>query len=349
MDQPDIEGKRLALEGALDLESVRPASLRVCEASGGELEVRLEIPGVVKWTFPVVWSDYPSRRVFAFGGGAGFALEEGRRSRPDGIYVAADIAKPLAVDLRKWGVNHADLNGRLFLAGNGFYISREPLISTHRNPVTEPGLFTAKASRIVRSLLAERDKLWTQDGLVSATQTSRGYVSRILQALVNEAYVEKIEGDGRQFHYRLSEFDRLLDAWVREDKFSKRVKRIEYSMLAGNPLEIASQVRDALDGSPYYFTQWIAAWLRKPYTTPPVVSVYVSSAVASRFSLGRKVSGGGNLWLLVPEDSGVFQGNRYVEEFPLVADPQIYLDLAGVGLRGPEAAEALRNWEGFAR
>jgi len=52
---------------------------------------------------------------------------------------------------------------------------------------------------------------------------------------------------------------------------------------------------------------------------------------------------------LVPEDRGVFQGNQLVDGFQLVCDVQIYLDLVGSGLRGPEAADALRQWEGFAK
>jgi len=348
-DYPDIESRRIALEEALALESVRPASLRVNKRSGRDLEVGLTIPGVEEQIFLVQWTDYPSRKGFA-GAGASDSEAWGDRTSPNNsLYVAADIGKPLATDLRQWRVNHADLNGRLFLVGEGYYINREPLISKHGNPVSEPSLFTAKASRTVRFLLAERKTLWTQDEIVSSTQTSRGYVSRILGTLVNEGYVEKARYSGRQASYRLRDFDGLLDAWAREDKFSKRVKRVEYSLLANDPMEIASEVREALEGGPYYFTQWIAAWFRKPYTTPPVVSVYVPASVVPRFPIGRKVSGGGNLWLLVPEDSGVFQANRYVDGFPLVCDPQIYLDLIGSGLRGPEAADALRQWEGFAR
>jgi hypothetical protein len=33
----------------------------------------------------------------------------------------------------------------------------------------------------------------------------------------------------------------------------------------------------------------------------------------------------------------------------LVSDAQIYLDLQRTGLRGPDAAAALREWEGFCR
>jgi len=348
-DYPDIDSRRTALEEALALESVDPASLRVSKRSGRDLEVRLTIPGVDEQIFLVQWTDYPSRKGFAGAGASDSDVRGDRTSPKNSLYVAADIGKPLAADLRQWRVNHADLNGRLFLSGDGFYIHREPLIDQHRNPVAEPSVFTAKACRIVRYLLTEKDMLWTQDELVGCTQNSRGYVSRILGTLVNEGYVEKVESGGRQHHYRLREFDRLLDAWAREDSFPKRVKRVEYSLLANDPMEIAGQVREALEGGPYYFTQWIAAWLRKPYTTPPVVSVYVPASVVPRFPIGRKVSGGGNLWLLVPEDSGVFQANRYVDGFPLVCDPQIYLDLIGSGLRGPEAADALRQWGGFAK
>jgi hypothetical protein len=38
-----------------------------------------------------------------------------------------------------------------------------------------------------------------------------------------------------------------------------------------------------------------------------------------------------------------------VSGLPLVSDAQIYLDLLKTGLRGPDQAEALRNWEGFWR
>jgi len=345
----DSEAKLRALEDALNIESLHPTSLRVGKRANGALEVRVDVPGGQKQVLPVLWTDSPSRKIFA---------ERDERVTSDGLfqgldfeqlYVAADIAKPLAADLRRWRVNHADLNGRLFLAGDGYYIAREPLITKHRNPVSEPSLFTAKASRIVRFILSWRSTLWTQDELIAYTQTSRGYVSRILGTLIDGGYVEKTRYSGRQASYRLKDFDRLLDAWVREDNLLKRVRRVEYSVLASDPMEIASQVRDALQGSPFFFTQWIAAWLRKPYTTPPIVSLYAPEDVASRFELGREVSSGGNLWLLVPEDIGVFQGNQSVDDFPLVCDPQIYLDLIGSGLRGPEAADALREWEGFAK
>lgn len=345
----EVESRGQALERALNLEPLHPLSpARVGKSTKDGLEVRLDAFGGQKHILPVIWSDSPSRKTFA-------DYEE--RISNDGfspglnfkkIYVAANIPDPLAADLRRWQVNHADLNGRLFLLLDGLYINRSPLISKHRNPVAETSLFTAKASRIPRLLLSARKKIWTQDELVDQSKTSRGYVSRLLKVLANEGYVTINPSSGRQVFYQLKDFDRLLDAWVQADEANKRIKRVEYSILASGPADVARLVRDALDGTTYCFTQWIAAWLRKPYTTPPVVSAYVTDAHVERFSLGREVSSGGNLWLLVPEDPGVFQGGQIADGFSLASDAQIYLDLINAGLRGPEAAQALRSWEGFA-
>jgi len=95
------------------------------------------------------------------------------------------------------------------------------------------------------------------------------------------------------------------------------------------------------------FTQWFAAHLRFPYTTPPLVSAYVRKERLPEIHFARKVTAGGNLWLIVPEDEGVFFEIQKEKGFRLVSDIQIYLDLLRVGQRGPEQAEALRNWEGF--
>jgi hypothetical protein len=99
-------------------------------------------------------------------------------------------------------------------------------------------------------------------------------------------------------------------------------------------------------------TQWFAANLRFPYTVPPVLSLYrrqfPSDEELSRLDL-REFTDGGKIWILAPRDPGVFQTVRRIQEFPLVCDAQIYLDLLQVGLRGPDQAKALREWKGFCR
>lgn len=63
----------------------------------------------------------------------------------------------------------------------------------------------------------------------------------------------------------------------------------------------------------------------------------------------RPVDEAGKVWLHVPADEGVFLETQPIQELPLASDAQIYLDLLKTGLRGPDQAAALRNWEGFCR
>ena len=103
---------------------------------------------------------------------------------------------------------------------------------------------------------------------------------------------------------------------------------------------------------PLAFTQWTAAWARHPYTEPAVCSAYVERLpdAATLEQLGlRPVNEGGKLWLHVPDDEGILTETQTRSSLTLVTDAQIYLDLKRTGLRGPEAAAALREWEGFCR
>ena len=62
----------------------------------------------------------------------------------------------------------------------------------------------------------------------------------------------------------------------------------------------------------------------------------------------RPVTDAGKVWLLFT-GSDVFLETRTIQDLPIVTDAQIYLDLQKTGLRGPDAAAALRDWEGFCR
>jgi hypothetical protein len=268
------------------------------------------------------------------------------------IIISPHIPDDLAADYQKAAINHGDLNGRLFIQTPWLLLDREPKEIVYRNPVSEPDLFSFKASRITRALLSNRDRSWSQEALTKRTQVSRGLVSRILTTLTDRGYVTQESPGSRHAAaaYRLTEFDRLLDAWKREDLWSKRGTVKQYSLLSNDAGEIARTVRDALGEKLVAFTQWFAAHLRHPYTTPPIVSTYVLKGHRlPELRFAREVASGGNLWLIVPEDEGVFLETQDCAGFRLVSDVQIYLDLLQVGQRGPDAAEALRAWDGFAR
>jgi hypothetical protein len=276
-------------------------------------------------------------------------LEEWRDPSPP-LLVVPELTGRILEFCRGKRLATVDLNGRAYLRAEGLLVDRRALPGRDFRFELEPrNVFVGKSARIIRSLLTDRDRIWTQRELVERAQASSGLVSRIVQHLISQGFVEK--RSPREL--RLSDPLGLIDAWAKADDVDRRITPIRYTALGGGPLEIARQLRTwAVEKSvPIAFTQWIASWLRHPYTEPLVTSAYVTRLpdppTLERLGL-RPVTDAGKVWLLFT-GSDVFLETRTIQDLPIVTDAQIYLDLQKTGLRGPDAAAALRDWEGFCR
>jgi len=253
---------------------------------------------------------------------------------------------------RKSGVACLDLNGRVWIHRGTVLVDRSPPASRELVVAAspEPHLFSAKSSRVTRAFLSPRTS-WTQAELATATGVSRPLLSRLLETLARQGFVRR-DGGKRGGQWIAAQPDALLDEWARRDVWSRRVVVHEYSILVPGLELAAQQLVTAFGSSRLAFTQWFAAQLRHPYTESPVLSAYVETRPSPdvlKTLNAREVSSGGRLWLIRPQDAGLFQFTQTVEGLPLVSDAQIYLDLLQTGQRGPDAADALRGWEGFRR
>ncbi len=250
---------------------------------------------------------------------------------------------------REANVACLDLNGRAWIRRDPLYIDRAAR-DDHARIIAvppPPDLFAPKSSRLVRALLSSRHA-WTQGDLSAQTELSRPLLSRLLATATEQGFVQRL-GNRRGGSWSLTQPDALLDAWARHDAWSRRVTVHEYAMLL--PKEKAAyELTAAFGPARLAFTQWFAAELRHPYTDYGVISAYVkelpSDDILKTLS-ARTVPTGGRLLLIRPNDEGVFQFTQTVQGLTLASDAQIYLDLLQVGQRGPDAAHALRNWEGF--
>ncbi|MCX6858373.1 MAG: hypothetical protein NTV80_26135 [Verrucomicrobia bacterium] len=267
------------------------------------------------------------------------------------LLVTPELSHRVLDACKQHGIAAIDLNGRAWLRAPGLLVDRRPLLGRSFSYELEPrNIFVGKSARIVRCLLTDRDRTWTQAEIVPRTKASSGLVSRIVQHLISQGFVEKTSA--REF--RLRDWHGLLDEWVESDRFPKRTRTTLYAGFFGPPQELLQRLQQwaKTQSVPLAFTQWIAAWARHPYTEPVVCSAYVARlpAAATLEQLGlRSVTEGGKLWLHVPDDDGVLTETQTCNNLTLVSDAQIYLDLKRTGLRGPDAAAALREWEGFCR
>ncbi|RBP36571.1 hypothetical protein DES53_11610 [Roseimicrobium gellanilyticum] len=270
---------------------------------------------------------------------------------PPPLVIAPELSSRLLTECKRLEIAAIDLNGRCWLRAQGFLVERLALPGRSFTYELEPrNIFVGKSARIVRCLLTDRDRIWTQAEVVPRTQASSGLVSRIVHHLISQGFVEKLTP--RTF--RLRDWHALLNEWTESDRFSKRTRTTLYAGFLGGPEFLADRLQRWADEEhvPLAFTQWIAAWTRHPHTEPAVCSAYVSrppeAATLERLGL-RQVTEGGKLWLHVPDDEGVLSETQNRKGLRLVTDAQIYLDLQRTGLRGPDAAWALREWGGFCR
>jgi len=269
-------------------------------------------------------------------------------SRP-GLLIAPSLSEVLVQHCRERELSCLDLNGRQWIRAEGVVVDRQPSEERRFRPsLLPPGAFQPKSSRLVRALLSQPDRAWSQGELRERTGLSPGLVSRLARHLVNEGLLTR---DNRVL--RVSRTGALLDAWAARDDWAKRTTVRQYSLLESDVETVARRVAKVFPaGETLVFTQWFAASLRHPYTIPPVVSAYVArfpTEQVERELRARQVADGGTLWLVVPKDDGVFRETQRVGELTLACDAQIYLDLLRAGLRGPEQAKALREWKGFGR
>ena len=169
----------------------------------------------------------------------------------------------------------------------------------------------------------------------SCLAVSLGWVSALRQQLLAREWA--VEEPGGLQVAQPAQPSEVLEAWTKADDWGKRIRTHESSVLQPDPLELATKVRDLLPGEAPIFTQWLAGWLRHPYTTPALVTAYVRRfpdvALPRENLLARRVPSGGTLRLVVPKDEGVWNPSQTVNGFELVSDVQIYLDLAHAGLR----------------
>lgn len=269
------------------------------------------------------------------------------------LIVTAELSTRVLNHCKQHHLSAIDLNGRAYLRAPGLLVDRRPLPGRSFSYELEPrNIFVGKSARIVRCLLTDCDRLWTQGEIVPRTKASSGLVSRIVQHLISQGFAEKTSA--REF--RLRDPQALLDEWVESDRLAKRTRTMFYAGFINHnhPGEWARHLQAwaKKESVPIAFTQWVAAWARHPFTEPTVCSAYVSRLPEARtleqLQL-RPVAEGGNVWLHIPEDEGILAETQNRNDLTLVTDAQIYLDLQRTGLRGPDAAAALREQHDFCR
>lgn len=178
-----------------------------------------------------------------------------------------------------------------------------------------------------------------------------GFTSRIVARLEDERLIRR----NAQGQIRVSNPDLLLDAWAEEYDFAKhQILRSHLPARSGRELlRLAPPQLEAL-GWETAATGLAAAWAIQPFADFRTATLYLKPGEGGQPSWGdlETESRGANLWLVIPNDEGVFQGGGVYGEVACVHPVQAWLDLQAHPERSSEAAQQLRNtfsWRSRAR
>ena len=232
-------------------------------------------------------------------------------------------------------------NARIFVPGLRILIEGKP--NLYKRPGRPSTPFAPKSSRISRWLLMHPTEPVTQRELARATRTDEGYTSRVVGKLEDEGLVIR-NVDGAILP---REPDLLLDAWLEVYNFNKHyVLRGHVATRSGE--ELLRQMSDRLKRAsvPYAATGLAAAWSLDHFAGFRTVSMYLrqepSPDLIDALSF-REETRGANLWLIIPNDEGVFDGASTRDGIHCVHPVQAFLDLHAHPERAREAARELRN------
>lgn len=242
---------------------------------------------------------------------------------------------------KKAGVAWLDLSGNAQITTPRLRIivDGKPNLYVQRGRPSDP--FAPKASRITRVLLLDPDIAWSQSELVRKTGVDKGFLSRTVQRLEQAGFVARDENG----LIRATAPGELLAAWRAAYDFSRHdITRAVVAARSGRDvLDRVSKVLRSMEVR-HAATGLAAAWAYEPFAAYRTSTVYVERRPgedALREMGAREAPSGANLWLVVPNDQGVFAEARDVGGTPCVSPLQTYLDLKGQPERAEEAAEAL--------
>jgi hypothetical protein len=240
------------------------------------------------------------------------------------------------------GVSWFDLTGNSDIAGPGLRILIEGKPNRFLQRGKPSSVFAPKSARIARHLLIEPQRFMRQTDLARETGLDPGFTSKIVSRLEEDRLVER-SSEGA---VRASNPDVMLDAWAEVYDFAK------HSILRGHVTGRASEdimagMGRALDQEEvrYAATGLAAAWLHNEFAGYRLVTLFVERYLDDVFlhRLGfREEPRGANVWLVIPNDDGVFDGVTRKQRVACVHPVQAYLDLAAHPERAKDAAAELR-------
>lgn len=254
------------------------------------------------------------------------------------ILAVAEWISPQAQErLREDAIGYVDLTGNAWLSLDNptVFISSQ---GSSRNPKPTPAgkarVQGPKASRLIRWLVDVRPPYGVRD-LAGAADLSQSYVSRVLDALDDEALIDR----NKRGAVESVDTAKLIRRWASAYSVLKTNRVATFIARDG-----ASSVLDRLP-SGTAVTGSFAAVRRAPVAAPALLAVYSDDPEQLARGLDLlPADQGSNVLILQPYDPVVWRRTTTADGITYVSDSQAVVDcLTGTG-RMPAEGQALLDW-----
>jgi hypothetical protein len=242
---------------------------------------------------------------------------------------------------RQAGVSWLDLSGNADIRSPRLriLIDGRPNRYVHLGRPATP--FAPKSSRLARWLLVHPNASFSQRELARHTELAASQVSRLV-ARLRENRLVKVDESGR---VALNDRRLMLDAWSADYSF-QRHHVLKAHVPGRSGTETAEQLARALErlGTQYALTGLAGCWAYTHFAGFRLVTAYVANLpqTAQLQSIDFvEQEKGSNVWLVLPDDRGVFDGERRVDGVVTAHPVQVWLDLKEQPERSSDAADEL--------
>ena len=258
--------------------------------------------------------------------------------------VAVPFMGPAGRDLCKENnTSWLDLSGNAHIVASGLRIHVLGNPNKFKKKGRPKNLFAPKSSRIIRQLLLKPFHPFSQRELATVTGVNEALVSRLIHRIESDGLITRDAAGA----VKPKDPNVLLDAWHEAYSFKKH-QIIEGFVAERNSDVIFHRLSQHFkkNAIKYAATGLAGAWLLTHFANFRVVTIYLKARPSQdlfnelRF---KEQDRGGNVWLVVPNDEGVFTGSSEMDGMSVAHPLQVYLDLKGHPERAKEAAEVIRQ------
>jgi hypothetical protein len=257
------------------------------------------------------------------------------------VVIAPYISPRTREVLVEQDISYVDLAGNVRLDLQNTFIEIDRV---NRNPnaapEAPPGLRGATAGRIARVLIDAIPPFGVAEVALAAA-SDRGYVSRVLDSLAEQALVE------RERRGKITGVD--WPALIRARASSVELLSMRGAQGFISPGGVQELVRDRLRESKprglFAVTGSFVATFVAPIAPPALLVCYTTEPVELANRLGLlSTAQGANVYLIDPPNDGPFDRSTELDELPVAAFSQVAIDCLSGNGRMPAEGEALVEW-----